>query len=254
MTYVLAALLQGGSQSSPPSMAGSTAVAPQVIYWIGAGPAELKTEIGLLYTPEVLAALARRSPSVVSERVNDAIRQQTAIVLLWTIPPIGGEPPVPRPFSAVIVERGGYSAVPRTEPLWIQQHAKDIRQLDPQRPFQEVGGMAGFNRSAFVPGHFVIHSPEVTFVRTGRVTRRATVRARRMERSAATGSWPPLMVRFQNGAPTGPGRAVPFAPYDGQRTGSHSSSIRIATRSSQRGRHYPFRAGLRLTCPPEGPH
>lgn len=160
MTFVVAALVLGtlGIQSKPPSLAGSPAIAPQVIYWFGAGPAERKnpTEVGLLYTPEVLAALARTSPAFVSQRVNDAIRQQTAIVVLWTIPPIAGEPPWPRPFSAVIVERGDYGAVPRTEPLWIEQHAGDIRQLDPQRQLKEVGVMAGFDRSAFVPGHAII--------------------------------------------------------------------------------------------------
>lgn len=160
MTYVVAALVLGtlGIQSKPPGLGGSPAIAPQVIYWFGAGPAEPNnpTEVGLLYTPEVLAALARSSPTFVSQRVNDAMRQHTAIVVLWTIPPIGGEPPVPRPFSAVIVERGDYSSAPRTEPLWIEQHADDIRQLDPQRQFKEIGVMAGFNRSAFVPGHSVI--------------------------------------------------------------------------------------------------
>jgi hypothetical protein len=52
MTYVVAALLLSGFQSSPPGTADSTAIAPQVIYWVGAGPADRKTEIGLLYTPE----------------------------------------------------------------------------------------------------------------------------------------------------------------------------------------------------------
>jgi hypothetical protein len=158
---LVAALLMavwGLQAANTPGVAGSPAIAPQVIYWFGASPAERKnpTEVGLLYTPEVLAALARRSPALVSQRVNDAIRQETAIVVLWTIPPIEGEPPVPRPFSAVIVQRGDYWAVPRTEPLWIEQHADDVRQLDPQRQFKEVGVMAGFNRSAFVPGHAII--------------------------------------------------------------------------------------------------
>jgi hypothetical protein len=88
--------------------------------------------------------------------VRDAIRELTPIVVLWTIPAVAGEPPVARPFSAVIVERGDYNAVPRSEPLWVEQHAEDIRQLDPQRSFQDVGVMAAFPRAAFVPGHSVI--------------------------------------------------------------------------------------------------
>ncbi len=129
------------------------------IYWPGASPADREnpTEVGLLYTPELLATLARRSGSSVPRRVSDAIRQQTPIVVLWAIPPIAGAPPPARPFSAVIVEqRGGYSSVPRVEPLWVEQDAQDLRQLDPERSFREVGVMAAFPRSAFVPGHLVI--------------------------------------------------------------------------------------------------
>jgi hypothetical protein len=160
MTYIVAALLLGalGIQANPPGAVGPAAIGPYVIYWPGAGPTDRNnpTEVGLLYPPEVLAALARRSPAPVSRRVDDAIRQQTPIVVLWIIPPIAGEPPVPHPFSAVIVERGDYSAVPRTEPIWTEQHAEDIRQLDPQRFSQEVGVMAAFKRSAFVRGHSII--------------------------------------------------------------------------------------------------
>jgi hypothetical protein len=88
--------------------------------------------------------------------VSAAIREQTPIVVLWTIPPNGGEPPFERPFSTVIVERGGYSSVPRVEPVWVEQDADDLRQLDYERVFQEVGVMAAFPRAAFVPGHIVV--------------------------------------------------------------------------------------------------
>jgi hypothetical protein len=139
-------------------MARSATAGPYAIYWPGASPAERTnpTEVGLLYTPELLATLARQSRGAVPARVRAAIRQQTPIVVLWTIPPVAGDPPVDRPFSAVIVERGEYTSVPRTEPLWIEQQAEDLRQLDPQRSFQEVGVMAAFPRSAFVRGHTVI--------------------------------------------------------------------------------------------------
>ena len=219
MPWFVAALLFGawGSQANTPGAAGSAALAPRVIYWFGAGPAERKhpTEVGLLYTPEVLAALARSSPAFVSERINDAIRHQTAIVVLWTIPPIAGEPPVPRPFSAVIVEHGDYGSVPRTEPLWIEQHADDIRQLDPQRRFQEVGVMAGFERSAFVAGHSIIIYRQLPPSELGasRYTQRFG-RIRRLGRCAATGCGWPASVTSKNGVPSG--RGSPFlrsAPY-----------------------------------------
>jgi hypothetical protein len=89
--------------------------------------------------------------------MSEAIRQQTPIVVLWTIPPNANSGPWPRPFSAVIVENGGMSCgtLPRVEPVWADQRADDLRQLDPMTPFDDVGVMAAFPRSAFVPGRFV---------------------------------------------------------------------------------------------------
>ena len=132
------------------------ASAPQVIYWPRV-PDKPPTRVGLLYTPELLADLARRSPEAVSARIAEAISQQTPIVVLWTIPPNANSGPWPRPFSAVIVENGGMSCgtLPRVEPVWADQRADDLRQLDPTTPFDDVGVMAAFPRSAFVPGRFV---------------------------------------------------------------------------------------------------
>jgi hypothetical protein len=160
MKYTVAALLLGSLaiQATPSGIARSGPAGPYVIYWPGASPAERKnpTDVGLLYTPELLATLVRQSRGAIPARVSDAIRHQTPIVVLWAIPPIAGAPALERPFSAVIVERGGYTAAPRVEPLWVEQHAEDLRQLDPERSFQEVGVMAAFPRSAFVPGNLVI--------------------------------------------------------------------------------------------------
>lgn len=159
MRYHAALLLASlAVQSSPHDVTRSAVSGPYSIYWPGASPSERKnpTEVGLLYTPELLATLARQLEGPVPARVSDAISQQTPIVVLWTIPPNAGEPPWPQPFSAVIVDRGGYSSVPRAEPLWTQQDASDIRLLDPGRSFPDVGVVAAFPRSAFVPGHVVI--------------------------------------------------------------------------------------------------
>jgi hypothetical protein len=161
MKYIVAALVgtlvaQGNLLRAEHFIAS---LGPYAIYLPGARPADRKipTEVGLLYTPELLTALAGQSPDSVTLRVSEAIRQQTPIVVLWTIPPIAATPAFPRPFSTVIVEaNSGYSGVPRVEPIWVEQHAEDLRQLDPQRSFQDVGVMAAFPRSAFVPGKWVI--------------------------------------------------------------------------------------------------
>jgi hypothetical protein len=136
----------------------SQSTAPLVIYWPGAGPSDRKnpTEVGLLYTPELLQKLANQSPAAVTDRIRDAIRLQTPIVLLWTIPPSADSPPFPRPYSAVIERPDGNSSVPRVEPLWVEQDAEELRRLDPARSFESVGVVAAFPRSAFVSGSVVI--------------------------------------------------------------------------------------------------
>ena len=62
---------------------------PIVIYAPGESPAGRKTptQVGL-YTPELPAALAQESPGSVSARVRNAVREETPIVVLWSIPPV----------------------------------------------------------------------------------------------------------------------------------------------------------------------
>jgi hypothetical protein len=141
----------------------SAAAHPQTIFWPQApnNPSP-PTPIGLLYTPELLAALATRSPASVTARIEQAIREQTPIVVLWTIPPPANSEPWPRPFATVIVEPHGDSfgfpspgSGVRVEPLWVEQHADDVRQLDRRTEFGEVGVMAAYPRSAFVPGRLI---------------------------------------------------------------------------------------------------
>jgi hypothetical protein len=136
---------------------------PQVIFWPQApGNTAPPTPVGLLYTPEVLAVLAGASPGSVSARLDQAIRQQTPVVVLWTIPPPANADPWPRPFSTVIVEPHGDSfgfpspgSGVRVEPLWVEQHADDLRLLDRRTEFADVGVMAAFPRAAFVPGRLI---------------------------------------------------------------------------------------------------
>jgi hypothetical protein len=139
------------------------AARPQTIFWPQPpGSPSPPTPVGLLYTPELLAALATRSAASVTARIEQAIREQTPIVVLWTIPPPANSEPWPRPFSTVIVEPHGDSfgfpspgSGVRVEPLWVEQHAEDLRQLDRRTEFGEVGVMAAYPRHAFVPGRLI---------------------------------------------------------------------------------------------------
>jgi hypothetical protein len=76
MRYAVAALGLASAivQANRPDMARSATSGPYAIYWQGAGPAERTnpTEIGLLYTPELLATLVRESRGAVPARVRDA--------------------------------------------------------------------------------------------------------------------------------------------------------------------------------------
>jgi len=124
--------------------------------------------VGLLYTPEVLAKLAEgRAPDAVPKRISDAIRQQTPIVVMWILPPSlfrdsDQDRPAsyPRPYRITIAEAGNDPLSPnRIEPIWIQQEDSDLQRLDTRTEFEEVGAVAAFPRSAFVPGRQVfIHS------------------------------------------------------------------------------------------------
>jgi hypothetical protein len=157
---VLVALLLAGLPVEPTSVQSLTAPAnsvPQVIYW-PRSPNQPLNPVGLLYTPELLGEKARNASAPVSARIREAISKQTPIVVMWTIP--GPQPEsIQRLFSTVIVEDGpggGDSWSPRRiEPLWVQQDAEDLRQIDPETPFKTVGVMAAFPRSAFVAGRLI---------------------------------------------------------------------------------------------------
>jgi hypothetical protein len=91
----------------------------------------------------------------VPARISEAVQQQTPIVVMWTIPPIADFEPWSRPFSSAIVEEGdSFGGKQRILPLWTQQSADELRQVDTRTAFQDVGVMA-FPRSAFVPGRLV---------------------------------------------------------------------------------------------------
>jgi hypothetical protein len=125
--------------------------------------------LGLLYTPEILARLVEGGPAgSVPKRISDAISQQTPIVVMWSLPPSlfdrDEDRPAsyPRPYRISIVEAGkDPRAIDRLDPVWIQQDALELQQLDTQTNFEDVGAVAAFPRAAFVPGRQVfIYTPQ----------------------------------------------------------------------------------------------
>jgi hypothetical protein len=161
--FALAALLSASLALPPDGRiqgAQSTgSLEPIVLYWpTKQGDTRPRQRTGLLYTPELLAHLvSTQPPETVPTLISDAVQQQTPIVVMWTIPPVGGGPPWPRPFSVLIAEEGdSVGGKLKVEPVWTLQNADDLRRLDSQTSFRDVGVMAAFPRSAFVPGRLVV--------------------------------------------------------------------------------------------------
>ena len=110
---------------------------------------------GLLYRPNVLSALiAGRAGEPVPDRIVQAIQQQTAIVVMWRIPP-GGPDPDKRGLSRTIIwdPTSGKNVI---EPIWQTADADDVRVIDPHTSFQEVELVAGFPLAEFQPGRYVL--------------------------------------------------------------------------------------------------
>lgn len=124
-------------------------VSPEVLYWRNSDGKPVRAT-GILYRPETLSNLitaARRE--TVPVRILQAIEQQTAIVVMWAIPP-ADEVEIPvSGYHARIMDTASGSNVP---PVWETRDASDLRQIDRQTPFQQVGIVAAFPRSAFKPG------------------------------------------------------------------------------------------------------
>jgi hypothetical protein len=139
----------GRAQAAPP--------APYVLMWPNPRTPQAATRVGLLYTPEMIETLtARLSSEAVPQRMADAVRQELAIVVMWDFPRAADEDPRIRPYRVAIVERGGSVVGDHIEPLWSLQTADELRQIDPTTRFREVGAMAAFPRTAFVPGRQIV--------------------------------------------------------------------------------------------------
>jgi hypothetical protein len=134
----------------------AAAPAPEVIWYPQNTRAGTRgTPVGLLYTPDTLAALvARQPPGRVSPRLTEAVRQRTPIVLMWSIPPSTDFGEAPRPFKVAITDphQSPSSASPhQIEPLWFDQDAADLLRIDRNARGHEVGVIAAFPLTAFLP-------------------------------------------------------------------------------------------------------
>lgn len=149
--------------------AGHQRTEPYVLLWPDSPenprPVERRTEVGLVYTPEVLSALAARRPAdAVPPRIVHAIRDGTPIVVMWEFPEGPADRPRPhRPYHVEINERSQHMARwMGVQPLWIQQDARELQQIDARAAAHEVGVMAAFPGDAFVRGHLIFfHSHPV---------------------------------------------------------------------------------------------
>jgi hypothetical protein len=126
-----------------------------------------RTAVGLVYTPEVLAALiGDRAPASVDPRIAEAVRQQTPIVVMWGAPtPMPPEIPTPpRPATILISDFTNPSSPVRFEPLWLDHDAKLLSVFDERVRASEVRAVGAFVRAAFAPGRDIClyyeHRPE----------------------------------------------------------------------------------------------
>jgi hypothetical protein len=71
---------------------------------------------------------------------------------MWTFRDGSSGKNLSRPFHASISQPSTVGAV---APLWEKQDAAELRAIDPQREFGEVGVMAAFPRNALQPGKLV---------------------------------------------------------------------------------------------------
>jgi hypothetical protein len=128
---------------------------PQVLYWERDGRPNTGAAVGMLYTPDVLFALASRiPPAAVPRAIANAIERRTPVVVMWEV--AASDPqPVP-PYRIAILDESGSDGL--IEPLWIQQQAGDMERLDGRLGSvgRRVAAIAAFPSSAFVPGRRVL--------------------------------------------------------------------------------------------------
>jgi hypothetical protein len=135
--------------------AGHTQIAggPEVLWWRD-GDGKPRTATGLLYSPELLAALVAGNPEKsIPTSIADAVRDQTPIVVMWTFLDSPLIKNITRPFHTMIADTTSGAVI---APLWEKQDAADLRIIDPTRQFKNIGTMAAFPQTAFQPGRVVV--------------------------------------------------------------------------------------------------
>ena len=152
--FRLAAVLVAVSWVSVASQeAPRSGLSAEVLYWRNSDGKPIRAT-GLLYRPELLAALiAGRPREAVPERISQAVEQQTPILVMWTIPSGPALEDSIGPFHARICDTTSGQSVP---PAWEIQDAGDLRLIDPQASFDQVGVVAAFPRSAFQAGRVAV--------------------------------------------------------------------------------------------------
>ena len=148
----VAALVAAPSVVLDGQQPGDRGLTPETLYWRN-NEGKPTRATGLLYRPELLSALiAGRARETVPDRILQAVNEQTAIVVMWTIPTSWDEQAVGPSHARILDTTSGNNVAP----LWESQDARDLRLIDPQTPFERVGVVAAFPRSAFQPGRVVV--------------------------------------------------------------------------------------------------
>jgi hypothetical protein len=149
LALVLAAEIPSGAVAS-----GRHSPVPTEPYVLRVG----KTAVGLVYTPELLQVLVRPAGGRnVDIRVIDAIRNQTPIVVMWSVPVPSEVGPEPPPYTVVIIAGSddARNVGGRITPLWVEHDASSLAALDNRVTTHQVGAVAAFPRSAFVKGRII---------------------------------------------------------------------------------------------------
>ena len=115
------------------------------------------TEIGVVYTPELLASLlASEQRKSVDATVTQAISEQTPIVVMWKAPLPPDVPALQLQWMVTIVEGRGDPVNPnRSDPLWIRTDPRFLAGFDDRLARRDVAAIAAFPRAAFVLGRVV---------------------------------------------------------------------------------------------------
>jgi hypothetical protein len=126
---------------------------PETLYWRNSDGTPNRAT-GLLYRPELVSALiAGRDPATVPSRIQQAVQDQTPIVVMWAIPDGPAAREAVGPPRLFIRDTTSGNLV---GPIWEVRDVRDLRHIDPRRPFPEIGMVGAFPRSAFQPGRIVV--------------------------------------------------------------------------------------------------